>query len=156
MRLICPRKNVRSATMMKFNPPAKSVNLSSWKIAATRKNTSWITSIVIAEMAKWSVSRIFTAIFTFFSFFRLVHSRAPFYLWMLYLKSGFSAAVNSVETVFRIDHRSMFTFTRFPHAQPVHLICFLQINNVSTLGAVFSHGFHSRFCFLYSIPTAIR
>lgn len=49
---------------MKFTPPAKSVNLSSWKMAAMRKNISWIVSIVMPEIAKWSVSRMFTAIFS--------------------------------------------------------------------------------------------
>lgn len=64
VRLICPKKNVNKATMMKLRPPAKSVSLSKLKIAAIRKNISWMVSIVIAEMAKWSVSRILTAIFS--------------------------------------------------------------------------------------------
>ena len=70
VRLIWPRKNVRRATIMKFMPPAKSVNLSNWKIAAIRKNISWITRIVMAEIAKWSSSNenISTAITENFNF----------------------------------------------------------------------------------------
>lgn len=56
---------------MKLRPPAKSVNLSSWKMAAIRKNISWITKIVMPEMAKWSESRMFTAIFSSNSLARL-------------------------------------------------------------------------------------
>lgn len=45
-----------------MTPPAKSVSLSSWNIAAIKKKISWITRIVIPEIAKWSVSRMLTAI----------------------------------------------------------------------------------------------
>lgn len=71
-----------------------------------------------------------------FSVFFFVHSRAPYYYSQtLNLESDFSAAANSMATDF---HRSMFTFTRFPRAQPVHLICLLRFNNFSTPEAVFT------------------
>jgi len=38
---------VRRATIIKLIPPAKSVSLSSWKIAAIKKKISWIVNIVI-------------------------------------------------------------------------------------------------------------
>lgn len=58
-RSACPRKKVKSATMAKFTPPAKSVSLSSWKVAAMRKNINWMTTMTMAVMAKWSSSRMF-------------------------------------------------------------------------------------------------
>lgn len=61
-RSICPRKNVSNATIMKFTPPAKSVNLSIWKIAAMMKNTTCMDTVTIALIAKWSSSNTFTAI----------------------------------------------------------------------------------------------
>lgn len=48
--------------MIKFTPPAKSVNLSSWKMAAIRKNIICIATVTIALIAKWSSSIIWTAI----------------------------------------------------------------------------------------------
>lgn len=47
LRFIWPKKNVRRATIIKLIPPAKSVSLSSWKIAAIKKKISWIVNIVI-------------------------------------------------------------------------------------------------------------
>lgn len=38
---------MRRATIIKLIPPAKSVSLSSWKIAAIKKKISWIVNIVI-------------------------------------------------------------------------------------------------------------
>lgn len=48
--------------IIKFTPPAKSVSLSSWKIAAIRKNMICIETVTIALIAKWSTSRMCTAI----------------------------------------------------------------------------------------------
>lgn len=48
--------------MMKFTPPAKSVNLSIWNIAAMRKNVICMATVTIALIAKWSSSNTFTAI----------------------------------------------------------------------------------------------
>lgn len=61
-RSICPRKNVNNAMMIKFAPPAKSVNLSNWNIAAIKKNTICMETVTIALIAKWSSSNTFTAI----------------------------------------------------------------------------------------------
>lgn len=50
---------------MKLVPPAKSVNLSSWNVAAIVKNISCIPTVTIALTARWSSSKISTAIFPF-------------------------------------------------------------------------------------------
>lgn len=103
VRFICPKKKVNNATIMKFTPPAKSVNLSNWKMAAIRKKISWITRIVIPEMAKWSVSNMWTAILVL-----LACSTSLFYSRKL-ISSDFSAASASQLNF----HFSLFIFTRF-------------------------------------------
>jgi hypothetical protein len=60
--LTCARNRVSRARIMKFVPPAKSVNLSSWKVAAIVKNTSCRVMVTMAQIAKWWSSSIWTAI----------------------------------------------------------------------------------------------
>lgn len=78
VRLFWPRMNVSRATIMKLMPPAKSVNLSNWKIAAIRKKISWMTRMVMADMAKWSLSNKSTAM----ALLRIL----PFFLLLVLVK----------------------------------------------------------------------
>jgi hypothetical protein len=57
---------------MKLMPPAKSVTLSIWKVAAIVKKMICMVTVTMALMAKWSWSRMSTAIFS-----RLVCSPCP-------------------------------------------------------------------------------
>lgn len=60
--LTCARNRVSRARIMKLVPPAKSVSLSNWKVAAIMKNISCMDTVTMAQIAKWSSSRIWTAI----------------------------------------------------------------------------------------------
>ena len=56
------KKNVTRATTMKFNPPAKSVSLSNWKVAAILKNITCIVTVIITQMPRWRSSKMWTTI----------------------------------------------------------------------------------------------
>lgn len=59
---VCPSKRVKRLRRRKFVPPAKSVTLSNWNVAATQKKESCITTVTTAQSAKLSESQSWTMI----------------------------------------------------------------------------------------------
>lgn len=138
VRFICPKKNVKSATIMKFTPPAKSVNLSRWNIAAIRKNINWITSIVIPEIAKWSESKMFTAIlhkFSFFLFSRSVHESLS---WTVFPAVALTSNIQKrvFMSLFIFKHKLIYVGEFFFHSLQTFRFCFF---------AVIARNFHFTF-----------